>query len=44
MKQTIGMKIGFVLAVALAELVIVGVQSYRATDRLISDAGWVAHT
>lgn len=44
MKQTIGMKIGFVLLLALAALVIVGSQSYRATCQLIADAGWVAHT
>jgi CHASE3 domain sensor protein len=44
MKQTIGMKIGVVLGLALAALVIVGAQSYRATHRLITDAGWVTHT
>ncbi len=44
MKQTISMKIGGVLALALAALVIVGMQSDRATRRLITDAGWVAHT
>jgi methyl-accepting chemotaxis protein len=44
MKLTIGKKIGVVLTVALAALMIVGVQSYRATNRLIADAGWVAHT
>ena len=41
MKQTISMKIGGVLALALAALVMVGAQSYRATRRLITDAGWV---
>jgi methyl-accepting chemotaxis protein len=44
MKQTIGMKIGVVLVLALAALVIVGTQSYRATRRLITDAAWVNHT
>lgn len=44
MKQTISMKIGGVLALALAALLLVGVQSYRATRRLILDAGWVNHT
>ena len=44
MKQTISMKIGGVLALALAALVMVGAQSYRATRRLITDAGWVTHT
>jgi methyl-accepting chemotaxis protein len=33
-----------VLVLALAALVIVGTQSYRATRRLITDAGWVNHT
>lgn len=44
MKQTVSMKIGGVLALALAALVLVGTQSYRATCRLIADAGWVTHT
>lgn len=44
MKQTIGMKIGVVLGLALVALVIVGMQSYRATSRLITDTGWVSHT
>ncbi|MFZ4394566.1 MAG: methyl-accepting chemotaxis protein [Kiritimatiellia bacterium] len=44
MKRTIGMKIGVVLGLALAALVIVGTQSYRTTNRLIADTGWVAHT
>jgi len=44
MKQTIGMKIGVVLGLALVALLIVGAQSYRATRRLITDAGWVNHT
>ena len=44
MKQTISLKIGGVLAVALAALAIVGTQSYRATRRLITDAGWITHT
>ncbi|MCG3147876.1 MAG: hypothetical protein PCFJNLEI_01317 [Verrucomicrobiae bacterium] len=44
MKQSISMKIGGVLALALVALVIVGTQSYRATRRLITDAGWVTHT
>ena len=38
MKQNIGTKIGVVLGVSLAALVIVGVQSYVATSRLIADA------
>ncbi len=44
MRQTISMKIGGVLALALVALVFVGTQSYRATRRLITDAGWVNHT
>lgn len=44
MKRTIGLKIGGVLILALAALVIVGGQSYHATQRLITHAGLVAHT
>ncbi len=44
MKRTVSMKIGGVLALALTALVLVGTQSYRATCRLIADAGWVTHT
>ncbi len=38
MRQTIGTKIGIVLGLSLAALVIVGGQSHRATSRLIVDA------
>ena len=38
MQLTIGKKIGVVLALALAALVVVGALAYRATNRLISDA------
>ncbi len=43
MRPNIGMKIGMVLALSLAALAIVGVQSFRATSRLIRDAERVTH-